>query len=618
MQDRMNSPYIARLLKSVGALGSLSSSELIELAGKLEPLSVPRGAVLLRQGEPAEALYLVLSGRFRVFRDDHSEPLAEIGTGQPIGEIAFIAGGRRTASVRAERDCLVLKLGRQDFDALAARSSDLWARVAATLAERLGEVRREKPVARNLPRTVAICRAGQGALSEEFVGNLRCILQRRPRCIFLDAASPAAAGVRRKSGSAELTGWFNELETRFDHVFYVADADLTPWSRKCLHQADLVLNVAKHEAAGGPGVEPNELERFAADSRESGEQRLVLVHDERGTIAGTRYWLSSRPHVRMHHHVARRELADYLRLLRFIDGTAIGLVASGGGAFTAAHLGLYQALREVGIDFDMMGGTSGGGAVTAAFAAGIEVDEIERRLDDMFVKGRALQRLTWPRYSLLDHTKFDLALASQYRGDIEDLWIPYFAVSTNLTTNELFHHRRGLLWQAVRATGALPALLPPFFTDQGEMLVDGALLDNVPIATMRSFKTGPNVVMSFAVTGGPRFNVNYGALPSRGRLMWSTVNPRLYRRLPKAPGPLSVLMRSLMVNGRRPDLFVDEGDLGLSPPIPPELGIMNWQHHSLLRKRAHDYAVNELARLKMAGHRLLNMNEHDGDQTAGE
>src|SRR6185312_17075330 len=111
MQDRMNSPYIARLLKSVGAWGSLSSSELIELAGKLEPLSVPRGAVLLRQGEPAEALYLVLSGRFRVFRDDHSEPLAEIGTGQPIGEIAFIAGGRRTASVRAERDCLVLKLG---------------------------------------------------------------------------------------------------------------------------------------------------------------------------------------------------------------------------------------------------------------------------------------------------------------------------------------------------------------------------------------------------------------------------------------------------------------------------------------------------------------------------
>jgi NTE family protein len=603
MHDRINSTYMASLLASVGAFGSLSATELTELANKLEFVSVARGDLLIREGEQADALYLVLSGRFQVFRGERGEPLAEVGVGQPIGEIAFLAGGRRTASVRAERDCLVVRLGRLDFEELAARSADLWARIACALAGRLREVRREQPARRTLPRTIAICRAGLGPMPREFTGNLRRVLEERSPAILLDGATlPAGQPLE----SAEGTSWFNELEARHDHVLYLADAELTPWSRKCLRQADLVLGVAG-PGADGEQAQPNELERYAAAHRDSEEHRLVLLHERHGTITGTRHWLELRPHVRMHHHVARGELDDYRRLARFIDGTAIGLVACGGGAFTSAHLGLYQALREAGITFDIMGGSSGGAALAAAFATGTGIDEIEHGIHEIFVKARALRRWTWPRYSLLDHTAFDRALARHYGEiDIEDLWIPYFAVSTNLTTNELFYHRHGRLWEAVRATGAIPALLPPFFTAQGDVLVDGSLLDNVPAAAMRSFKAGPNVVISFEVTGRPRVDVNYAALPSRRRLMWCAVSPQARRRLPGAPGPLSVLMRSLMVSRRKSELAVEPGDLVLSPRIAAELGFMNWQHHSLLRQQAYDYSVAELARLKIAGHPLLN------------
>ena len=245
----------------------------------------------------------------------------------------------------------------------------------------------------------------------------------------------------------------------------------------------------------------------------------MLLHGGRGTITGTARWLAGR-RIAMHHHVALDEQGDIARLARFVHGTARGLVACGGGAYCAAHIGLYKALQQANVAFDMMGGTSGGSAMTAAFAMGTAPDDVDRATHDIFVTNKAMRRYTWPRYSLLDHKHFDDQLARYYRGvDIEDLWIPYFAVSTNLTSHDLHRHRHGDLWAAIRASGSMPVLLPPYYTADGHMLVDGAILDNVPVKVMHELKSGPNVVISFSVPKHERFEVDYAALPGRGDLL---------------------------------------------------------------------------------------------------
>ena len=99
------------------------------------------------------------------------------------------------------------------------------------------------------------------------------------------------------------------------------------------------------------------------------------------------------------------------------------------------------------------------------------------------------------------------------------MWIPYFAVSTNLSSYDLHRHRQGDLWAAVRASGSIPVLLPPYYTEDGHMLVDGAILDNVPIRVMHELKSGPNVVISFEVPKLQRFEVDYRSLPGRGALL---------------------------------------------------------------------------------------------------
>ena len=88
-----------------------------------------------------------------------------------------------------------------------------------------------------------------------------------------------------------------------------------------------------------------------------------------GPYAGTARWLAPRT-IAMHHHVALDNVGDAERLYRFINGTALGLVACGGGAYCAAHVGLYKALVQSGLTFDIMGGTSGGAAMTARLRHG--------------------------------------------------------------------------------------------------------------------------------------------------------------------------------------------------------------------------------------------------------
>jgi NTE family protein len=305
----------------------------------------------------------------------------------------------------------------------------------------------------------------------------------------------------------------------------------------------------------------------------------------------------------MHHHVALDEPADMERLYRFINGSALGLVACGGGAYCAAHVGLYKALVQSGLSFDIVGGTSGGGAMTAAFAMGNDPDAIDRATHDMFVTNRAMRRYTWPRYSLLDHAHFDRQLANHYGGiDIEDLWIPYFAVSTDLSSYELHRHRRGDLWAAVRATGSVPVLLPPYYTEAGHMLVDGAIIDNVPVRVMHELKSGPNVVVSFKLPRLERFAVDYRALPGRGQLLkWLATGLRR-GSLPPAPGVATVLLRSLMANGQDFQRHLRAGDLLLVPPLPPGLGLLDWHRHAELADRTYRWGLGEMARLRAEGH----------------
>lgn len=587
-------------LAGIGVFRDLPPDVCRDIEDHLQPVTVPRGRMLVRQGEEADALYVVVTGRFEVLRAGRAEPVAEIGPGSPIGEIAFFAGGQRTASVRAERDGVVLKLTRDQFDALARRSPGLWSAITATLAQRLAAttaVVEDRTSSRTIAvaHTVCLVPAGAQPLDRGFVHELRRQLGSR-RVLFLasaDAPADIDGGIADDSASGDAQ-WYNDLESRYDLVVYVADDGATAWSRKCIRQADLVLAVGQ-ACQGESARQPNALEQLAAELLKPRNLRLVLLQRGEAPFSGTRGWLAPRPWLHAHHHVRAGCGDDHARLVRFMTGRAQGLVACGGGAFSSAHIGVYQALSEGGFAFDIMGGTSGGAAMTAAFVRGVSPDEVERGVHEIFVTRRAMRRWTWPRYSLLDPSVLDDCLEQHYGTiDIEDLALPWFGVATNLSRNAPETIRSGPLWQAVRASSAIPALLPPVIDRHGDMLVDGCLLANVPVETMHTLKTGPNVVVDFKAAAPDPCQQSVPAL-SRLEIVRRSLGVGSGRQLPPGPSPQAVLMRALMMHNQGLHKRLRTQDLLLEPPMPDGVSHLDWHRHGELRSHAYHFARQALA-----------------------
>ena len=498
----------------------LDAEERAALSARLERVAFERGRVIIRQGDVADAMYVVVTGRLAVTVDGIPGVVAEIGPGQPVGEIAFLSGGRRTATVTALRDGLLLRLERNTFEVLSAQHPSIWRSLTITLAERIADNNAKRALeTRAPPRTITFLPAGERGLPADLRPMLERIFAASNRIACASSSDIARMlGTAAAAGTDDATALLNALEADHDYVLYFADDALTPWSQKAIRQADLVVAVADvRQPDNNPQL--NALERFAANLHEPRGSRLLLLHRKVAVASGTGRWLLHRP-VTMHHHATLDDDDGLARFLRFVAGRARGLVVCGGGAFCAAHVGVYKALRERGVTFDILGGTSGGGAMAAAFALDIAPDIIDAAIHDIFVTHNAMRRYTWPKYSLLDHTHFDALLQKHYgAGEIEDMWRPFFTVAANLSRYELEAIKSGPLWRAVRATGSIPALLPPVYTPEGEMLVDGALMDNAPVGVMHALKTGPNIVITFSMPRDERFHVDYETLPSRRQLL---------------------------------------------------------------------------------------------------
>jgi len=421
---------------------------------------------------------------------------------------------------------------------------------------------------------------------------------------IVDPARVNAMFPGRTLDTPEVADWLNKLEHAAPLVVYLGGREASAWARKAIRQADMVVFACRGDA---PAEALTEVEAFACEVHPVSTRRLVRIHDRRsGEVSGTTAWLARLPCF-MHHHVALEDQIDIDSLIRFLSGRAIGFVAAGGGSFGTAHVGIYKAFRERGVMFDVFVGTSVGSAMAAGFAKNLEAEDLERGTHEIFVRSRSFRRPTWPRYALLDHKAFDRALAHQYGHDcrIEDCWRPFAAVATNLSTHNLELIRSGRLWQAVRASSAIPGLLPPFYTPEGAMLVDGCLIDNVPLASMHQLKSGPNLVVHFGEPAAEMFDVDYAALPGRLELITTMLMPFRKKLLPAAPSAVNVLWRSLVAHQRYDTLPTAPLDMVMRPPSPFGIDVTEFHRHTEIFEASYFWARQAIVALEAEGNSAI-------------
>jgi NTE family protein len=580
------------------AFGELSQSQQAEIWSRARVRHLLSGETLVLQNTAADAVFVVVSGRFEVRVTGQPVPLAEIGVGQPIGEIAFFAGGLRTATVTAVRDSVVLELDRASFEEVARRVPAIYDQLLATIARRLADTTARVIGSARVAaaRTVTVVAAGHGGTPAEFFRRVRSVFTGSGKCLFLTRADLEARFPNLPLDDTTIVNWLNAIESEYDLVVYLADDKPTDWTRKTIRQADQLVLLAYGAATAGL----NPVEEIALAVHPASRRRLVRIHDRRVSFTtGTAEWLRERD-VAMHHHVSLEDDQDFKRLHRFITGRAVGFVAGGGGGFGPAHVGIYKAFQERGAKFDILGGASVGAAVLAGFALLLTPAELDLALKDIFVSSRGFKRRTFPRYALLDHVEFDKALQRQCRGaNIEDVWVPYFAVATDVDRagEGLYLMRRGPLWKAVRASGSIPAVLPPMFTDDGRMLVDGGVVDNIPLVPMKTLKSGPNLVVHFGVSPAQAYTVKYESIPGRRQLVSRMLNPFTREKLPDVPGPVSVLRRCFGIHQNPNLLPIEPLDLVLAPPAFPGSSFIDFDRHTEVYEAAYRWCSAQLDQL---------------------
>ena len=580
---------------------TLSSEQRLRAFRAMVRQDLIRGQMLVAQGDPSDSLFMVLHGALSVRRAGQLEPIAELRAGEVVGEIGFFGNVPRTADVVAIRDSSVMVLTRAAYQGLAEDAPAIVEALLAALARRFAsETARLTPVrASPKARTVALLDGGCEPPPGAFDRRMREALAETDAEI-VDPARVEAMFPGRGLDAPEIADWLNRLEHAAPLVIYFGGHEASPWTRKAIRQADMVVFACRGEAPSAP---PTEVERFACEVHPASARRLVRIHDRRSArVSGTTAWLARLPAF-MHHHVAIEDQLDIDSLIRFLSGRATGFVAGGGGSFGTAHVGVYKAFRERGVTFDIFVGTSVGAAMAAGFAKNLEAEDLERGTHEIFVRSRSFRRPTWPRYALLDHKVFDRALENQYGRDccIEDCWRPFAAVATNLSTHSLELIRTGPLWQAVRASSAIPGLLPPFYRADGAMLVDGCLIDNVPLAPMQQLKSGPNLVVHFGEPATETFDVDYAALPGRFELIAAMLMPFRRKLLPTAPSAVNVLWRSLVAHQRYDVLPTTPLDAVMRPPISPEIDVTDFDRHSDIFYASYLWARDAIAALEAEG-----------------
>ena len=495
-QSEASLAKVLAMLHASPVFGALPAGILRELAEAMQERLVHGGETVLREGEASDAIFFVISGGLRVTRRDAMGQLLlynQIQPGQSIGELGLILQQPRAHDLTAVRDSRLAVLSRSAYQELLHRHpKELCQVFVQAVYERLRPQHEAAPAQRMaqtfalLPLQHSLDREGcSTALAEDLC---RCLsLQGRSAHVRELSAEPGARPQLLLNGTPLAREGLAQLEDSHDFIIYQAacmeGADLPQqaWSRYALRQADQLILLSTAQAPPAPGS--TELDLLAADGSAALKRKhLVLLHEaqEHQPVMPSP-WLQGRELERIY-LLRRARLGDTQRLARFLTGSAVGLVLGGGGARGFAHLGVLRALQDCALPVDLIGGNSMGALIAAQYACGHSLEQILAQTRRFAAGG---ERLTLPLVSLVAGRRVERDLRRLF-GErlIEQLWLPFFAAACNLSEGNTSTLDQGQIWRAVLASNSPAGLFPPVLQG-GALLVDGAILDNVPVQAMR-------------------------------------------------------------------------------------------------------------------------------------
>nr|XP_042698889.1 LOW QUALITY PROTEIN: patatin-like phospholipase domain-containing protein 6 [Chrysemys picta bellii] len=517
-------------------------------------MAVEAGRALYRQGDKSDCTYIVLNGRLRSVIQKGSgkkELVGEYGRGDLIGVVEALTRQPRATTVHAVRDTELAKLPEGTLNNIKRRYPQVVTRLIHLLSQKiLGNLQQlcgpftgsslgvassselTNP-ASNLS-TVAVLPVCDDVPMAAFTLELEHALNAiGPTLLLTSDIIRARLGASALDSIQEyrLSGWLAQQEDIHRIVLYQTDCTLTPWTVRCIRQADCILIVGLGDQEPALG----KLEQMLENTAVRALKQLILLHREDGpSPSRTVEWLNMRSWCSGHLHIKcprrvfsrrspnkLREMyakvfekdadrhSDFSRLARVLTGNSIALVLGGGGARGCSHIGVIKAMEEAGIPIDLIGGTSIGSFIGALYAEERSAVRTKQRAREWAKPAGSVWRYvrasaSYPPYlpPLCDPKDSHLLVDGCYVNNVP-----------------------GSLWRYVRASMTLSGYLPPLCDPKdGNLLMDGGYINNLPADIARNM--GAKTVVAIDVGSQDETDLcNYGDSLSGWWLLWKRLNP---------------------------------------------------------------------------------------------
>ena len=475
---------VAAALGAVPLLAGLPAELRAQLAAELRMVRVAAGDWLFRQGDVAQSAFVVHHGRLEVVAGTPPIVIGRLGRGAVLGELALLGEGTRAASVRARRDSELIELPRAQFDMLLSTVPAFAIGLTRAIGQRLAATRTPAPPAPP-PRSFAVVALDARAPAAEVSTRLATALRAHGSLAHLRAGDATHPDDR--------VGRLDRAEREHDRV--LLDAAGAPesdgWAEFCRSEADLVIAVCggvpdeawfarptalqgcELLAVGAPVAEraiaafaPREVHAIDAQARAAGRGRCARPPPQRPR---------------------RRPRALRRRRARVRPSRRLRGAAGGGRADRPRRRDEHGRARR---------------RLHRPRPSPAEIHAIFRR---DFVERNPTNDYTLPVFSLIRGRKTRGMLAARF-GDvrIEQLARRFYCVSCDLVAREVVLHRTGPLLDAVYASLAIPGIFPPVRDGRQRLLVDGGVLDNLPVEPMARAGEGPVIAVDVGQRPDPQ------------------------------------------------------------------------------------------------------------------
>ncbi|HHJ06010.1 MAG TPA: cyclic nucleotide-binding domain-containing protein, partial [Anaerolineae bacterium] len=320
------------ILRGVPLFNNLNDEDLTLLASKLRKEDYPKGTTLFKKGDVGDTMYIVESGQLTVIGDAGDEPIALMGPGNFVGDIALLLPEPRTATVEVSIDARLWLLGQKDFDQLIDTRPALALEMLRELSRRLVTTTRKtrKKPARRITALFGSQRGPKLAAALHTCLQTPVALLPLPGSKLTPLPHPNAGVIHLSKQTFTETTLAESLSHQievFKHIVITLPQQATPLARKAVDLCDTIISVG----APPPWLASDEL-----------QQKLWRIPADTD--------------------------AALQRLARRLTNRVVGLAMSSGGTRGLAHVGVLKVLKEEAIPIDMVAGSSAGALFGAFFA----------------------------------------------------------------------------------------------------------------------------------------------------------------------------------------------------------------------------------------------------------